>query len=561
LEILLLFHFRKARWRSVFIDKNLIPYPDQWMHLSNVGRMTLQEVQSLVEEANRTKDIMGISMGQTDESISPWEKPLSNKQKFEKLLCKLPSEISIVLANRIYIKKDDLPSQLLNKIKRLAAFQNPEFYKKQSMRLSTALTPRVICCAETIGDYMTIPRGCLEDLRGLCSVNNISLNIQDKRFCGDKVAFNFRGEITEEQDRAYKKLLEHETGIFVAPPGIGKTVIGIRLLAERGVNTLVLVHRKPLLEQWRTQIAYFLDVPINEIGQIGGGKDKATNIIDVAMLQSLSRQGGVDGRIKNYGQIIVDECHHISAFSFEMVMMEASARYITGLTATPYRRDGHQPIIVMQCGPMRYKITIKKNTGATLKCRLITRNTNFTCSWSDEDKIHSLWPALIADEQRNQMIFDDVIIALKEKRSPIILTERKEHLGILKQKLEGCLKHIIVLHGGMKAGVRKEMMAKLADIPDTEERLILATGQYIGEGFDNPRLDTLFLAMPFSFRGKMVQYAGRLHRSYQGKIEIRIYDYVDGNIPILLRMYRRRLKAYKALGYEEENGRPTQKIS
>jgi len=265
----------------------------------------------------------------------------------------------------------------------------------------------------------------LEDFTELCSVNNITLNLEDKRFDGDKAEFNFYGELTEEQDKAYKKLLEYETGIFVAPPGIGKTVVGIRLIAARGINTLILVHRKPLLEQWRAQISSFLGLPMAEIGQIGGGKDKATNIIDVGMLQSMDKQDGVDSRIKKYGQIIVDECHHISAFSFERVMIEANARYITGLTATPYRRDGHQPIIMMQCGPVRYKITAKKNTESLLKHKLITRATEFLCSWSDKDKIHSLWPLLIADEKRNQMIFNDIIEALEEKRSPIVLTERK----------------------------------------------------------------------------------------------------------------------------------------
>jgi len=537
---------------SLFLDSNLIPSPDQWAYLSNVKRMTSKEVQTFVAEAIKTKDIMGISISQTDEDDKPWKRPLSNERKIERLTCKLPPELNAVLANRIYIKKDGLPSKLLNQIKRLAAFQNPEFYKKQSMRFSTALTPRVICCAEDIQNYLTIPRGCLEDLKELLVVNKISLNIQDKRFDGNRVDFNFCGELTDEQDKACKRILEHENGIFVAPPGIGKTVIGIRLIASRGINTLVLVHRKPLLEQWRTQIASFLALPIKDIGQIGGGRDRATNIIDVAMLQSLDKEGGIDSRIKNYGQIIADECHHISAFSFERVMMEANAKYIIGLTATPYRRDGHQPIITMQCGPVRYKIASQKNrTESLLRYRFITRTTNFFCPWSDEDKIHNLWPLLIADEERNQMIFDDILNALEEKRSPIVLTERKEHLETLKQKLQNFVKNIIVLHGGMKTTVRKEMIAKLAEIPDTEERLIIATGQYIGEGFDDPRLDTLFLAMPFSFKGKMVQYAGRLHRKYRGKTEIRIYDYVDTNIPVLLRMHKRRLKAYKVLGYEE----------
>lgn len=538
---------------SIFLDENLIPYTDQWAYLSQVKKLSLKDIRSLLEQVTREKDVMDIRISQTDEEVRPWERFSSDSQKLEKLGCKLPSAINVVLSNRIYIKKDGLPSPLLNKIKRLATFQNPEFYKKQSMRLSTALTPRVICCAEELESYITIPRGCVEDLSELCSVNQMTLNIQDKRVNGNAGQFTFTGDLTETQEKSCRELLKHATGTFVAPPGIGKTVVGIKLIATRGVNTLVLVHRKPLLEQWHTQLAAFLDIPVGSIGQIGAGKNKATNSIDVAMIQSLDKKEEVDPRIRNYGQIIVDECHHVSAFSFERVMMEANAKYIIGLTATPYRRDGHQPIITMQCGPIRYKVSTRKDTAdSLLKYRLMTRTTSFTYPWSDGDNIQSLWQPLIMDENRNHMIFDDILNSLEEKRSPIVLTERKEHLEILKQKLEKFVKHIIVLHGGMRAGTRKEMLSKLETIPDTEERLILATGQYIGEGFDDPRLDTLFIAMPFSFKGKMVQYAGRLHRSYQGKTEVRIYDYVDENIPVLLKMYKRRLKAYKALGYVEK---------
>jgi len=542
----------KEKGNSIFLDRDLIPYSDQWAYLSEIKKLSLKDIESFVEQVTREKDIMDISISQTDEE-RPWERSPSDTQIIEKLDCKLPSAINAVLANRIYIKKDGLPSQLLNKIKRLAAFQNPEFYKKQSMRLSTALTPRVICCSEELQSYITIPRGCMENLSQLCLVNQITLDIQDKRVNGNSVQFTFTGDLTETQEKSCRELLKHATGTFVAPPGIGKTVIGIKMIATRGVNTLVLVHRKPLLEQWRTQIAAFLDIPVGSIGQIGAGKNKATNAIDVAMIQSLDKKEEVDPRIRNYGQIIVDECHHVSAFSFERVMMEANAKYIIGLTATPYRRDGHHPIFTMQCGPVRHKVTQRKDMdGSSIKYRLMTRTTSFTYPWSDVDNIQSLWQPLILDENRNHMIFDDILNSLEDKRSPIVLTERKEHLELLKQKLEKFVKHIIVLHGGMRAGKRKEMISKLESIPNTEERLILATGQYIGEGFDDPRLDTLFIAMPFSFKGKMVQYAGRLHRLYQGKTEVRIYDYVDENIPVLMKMYKRRLKAYKALGYMEK---------
>lgn len=532
---------------TVFLDEGFRPYPDQWEYLSGIQRVTRNEIQTLVAEVSRKRDVIGLSIPQTEESSKPWERTSVNQTKLQ---CELPKSMTVVLANRIYIKEKNLPSMLLNQIKRLAAFQNPEFHKKQRMRLSTALTPRVISCSERIQEYLTIPRGCLHDLKELLRINKVFLKIDDKRFAGEKTEISFVGELTNVQEDAYNKLMGKDCGVCVAPPGIGKTVIGINMIAARGVNTLVLVHRKPLLEQWRAQVSSFLNIPIKDVGQIGGGKDKATNLIDVAMLQSLVRKGEVDGRIKNYGHVVVDECHHISAFSFEQVLSKANAKYVLGLTATPYRRDGHQPIIMMQCGPIRYNLKAKGGDSSVI-CKLIVRETGSSYDWKDEDRITSLWPQLIIDDVRNQMIFDDIMFALEEKRSPIMLTERKEHLMLLYEKLQGFVKHIILLHGGMRAKKRKEMISMLEEVPDNEERLILATGQYIGEGFDDPRLDTLFLAMPFSFKGKMVQYAGRLHRLYEGKNEVRIYDYVDENIPVLKRMFQRRLKAYKALGYEE----------
>lgn len=536
---------------SVFVDDNLRPYEDQWLFLANIRKMSPEESQLFVDNALRTRDLMGIRTSQTDDEGPPWESPVNAKRVFSKLSCPLPEQVTAVLANRLYIKKEGLPSQLLTRIKRLASFQNPEFFKKQSMRFSTALTPRVICCAEDIKSYLAMPRGSREDIERLLLGNKVSFIVDDKRCGGQPCSFTFHGVLTEAQDKALRDLIKHDTGVLVAPPGVGKTVIGIGLTAARNTNTLVLVHRKPLLDQWRTQVSSFLGIPLKEIGQIGGGKDKATNIIDVAMIQSMVKKDSVDERIKNYGHLIADECHHVSAVSFERVMMEANAKYVTGLTATPYRRDGHQPIIIMQCGPVRHKIASKTNaTESSFSQRLITRTTNFSCQWSEGDPITTIWPILISDEARNEMICDDVLQNLRERRSPIILTERKEHLELLRTRLQQSVKHLVVLHGGMRAPQRKEMLSKLASVPEDEERLILATGPYIGEGFDDPRLDTLFIVMPFSFKGKMVQYTGRLHRQYACKREIRIYDYVDA-MNILERMYKRRLKAYKSLGYEE----------
>ncbi len=535
---------------SVFIDDQFKPHADQWAYLANAKKISSEEVQLFVGSTMKTRDLMGIRSSQTDDEGPPWESQLNSRRIISKLPCVIPSEVNAVQTNRLYIDRDGLPPQLLVRIKKLASFQNPEFFKKQSMRFSTAQTPRVICCAEDLNSYLAIPRGCIDDLKAILSENGSALLVDDKRNSGEHCIFNFQGNLTDTQEGMIKELLKHSIGVFVAPPGVGKTVLGIKLIAERKTNTLVLVHRKPLLDQWKTQISAFLGIPIKEIGHIGGGKDKATNIIDVAMIQSLEKQRNVDERIKGYGHIIVDECHHISAVSFERVLSEANPKYITGLTATPYRRDGHQPIIIMQCGPVRYKISSKAQTSeATFSQKLISKHTNFSYQWAENDPVTVIWPALVTDEDRNRMICDDVIQNLRENRSPIILTERKEHLELLKELLQDSVKHLVVLHGGMRAPQRREMLSKLANVPADEERLILATGPYIGEGFDDPRLDTLFLVMPFSFKGKMVQYAGRLHRKYDGKTEVRIYDYVDHMVPVLQKMYKKRLRAYKTLGY------------
>jgi superfamily II DNA or RNA helicase len=328
-------------------------------------------------------------------------------------------------------------------------------------------------------------------------------------------------------------------------------VVGAFLTAARGRNTLVLVHRKPILDQWVARLSSFLGVEPKSIGRIGGGKNLPTGRLDVAMIQSLVRKGNVNDLVARYGHVIVDECHHLPAVSFERVLAEVKGRYVTGLTATPYRRDGHQPIIHMQLGPVRFASSRQRYaTEQPFEQRLILRGTNFGAGDLDPDAgIQEIYAALAANEDRNMLIFDDVLKSLEEGRSPILLTERKDHLDLLAERFRKFTRHLVVLKGGMTARKRKEAMERLASIPCDEERLILATGRYIGEGFDDVRLDTLFLALPVSWKGTLVQYAGRLHRHRPEKKEVQIYDYVDRNIPMLARMFEKRMKGYRALGY------------
>jgi superfamily II DNA or RNA helicase len=360
--------------------------------------------------------------------------------------------------------------------------------------------------------------------------------------------FRFHGKLAKEQKSAAKKILSSEIGVLSAPPGTGKTILAIYAIAKRKTNTLILVHRKPLMEQWRKQLSDFLGLDVEKIGQIGGGRDKTTGVLDVAMIQSLEDKGSVDDRVADYGFVIVDECHHVGAVSFERVMMEAKAKFVLGLTATPYRRDGQQPIIHMQCGSIIHQIKNQEVNRVFSDCFVMPRITLFDYEWNERSNIYELWPKLVADVKRNEMIVSDVKKTVAEGRYPLILTERKEHLAILEVMLKPHIENLGVLYGGIGIKERRKIFDKLNsyDVP----KAILATGAYIGEGFDDPRLDTLFIAMPIAFKGKVIQYAGRLHRKHHTKTDIRIYDYVDRKVSVLAAMYKKRLKAYKTMGYE-----------
>jgi superfamily II DNA or RNA helicase len=535
-----------------FLDEQFQPYADQWAFLASLKKMSFAEVQWLAQEAARNNRITGVAFSSPEEDEKPWIPRHDRKDLLLTLRGQLPPLIRVTLADRLYVEKAGLPSSLLAEIKRLASFQNPKFYEAQSMRRSTFRLPRIITCAEEFPQHLAIPRGCWEPFRALLEPFDVVIEVTDERVCGESLKVAFHGNLSEAQENAVDKLLQHDMGIFVAPPGVGKTVIGIHLLAQRRHSTLILVHRQPLLEQWQTQVSKFLNLPPREIGIVAGGKFARTGKIDVAMLQSLVREGEVEPWVGEYGYVVVDECHHVPAFSFEQVLKNVRARYVTGLTATPNRRDGHHPITAMHCGPVRCRIDAHDTNLRSFNRRLICRETGLVLPDHQDALHHEILLALTLNENRNQLIINDVIQVLTEKRFPLVLTERREHLELLRDMLKKVASNLIVLHGGKSAKEREAIMQQLKEIPKHEGRVILATGAYIGEGFDDHRLDTLFLAMPISFKGKMEQYAGRILRPHPGKEEVRIYDYVDSRVPMLARMFKKRLKAYRAMRYEGE---------
>jgi superfamily II DNA or RNA helicase len=545
---------------SVFVDDRLEPFPDQWRYLTEIPRMEPLAVERLVQGLERNGNIVGVRMCLVDEDSTedPWLLPPSRRVPEKPIVGPLPESVRIVRANLLFIEKKGLPEAMLDRLNRLAAFQNPEFYKAQAMRLPTYDKPRVIGCAEEDAHFLALPRGLLDEAVMQFRRHKIEPRLEDERSAGRPINVTFNGVLRDRQPDAVAKILKHDEGVLCAGTAFGKTVAAAFVIAARRTNTLVLVHRAQLLDQWRERLASFLDLPIDSIGQIGGGKTKQNGIIDVAVIQSLCRKGEVKDLVAEYGHIVVDECHHLAAVSFEQVMRRARAKYVTGLTATPVRKDGHHPIIYMQCGPIRFNMPVRAQVDSSpLEHRVIPRTTGVTWSSATPPTIQELYALIAADAGRNEQIIRDVVAAVRSGRTPLVLSGRTEHVERLCVRLRQHCDKVLMLTGGMAVKERGRIMQELA-IEDAP-RIVIATGSYIGEGFDDSRLDTLFLAMPISWHGTLQQYVGRLHRLHDSKKVVEVYDYVDSSIRMLARMFEKRLRGYKALGYSihETGGAPS----
>lgn len=444
---------------SVFLDDNFQPYPDQWQYLSSIRRMTPTEISALTEEASRQGRILGVRLPLDDDDEEPWLAPPSRRTPEPAVSGPLPETVEMILGDQVYIERTALPPALVNRLVRLAAFQNPEFYSAQAMRLNTFGIPRIIACAELPSHHVALPRGCRDQAEALLTALGIGVRCRDQRHAGQPITVAFTGTLTLEQQAAADALLRHDTGVLAATTAFGKTVVAAHAIAARQTNTLILVHRRQLLDQWVARLANFLDLPPKSIGQIGGGKRKPTGIVDVAIIQSLVRQGEVDDIVGDYGHLAVDECHHLSAVSFEAVARRCKAKYVLGLSATVARKDGHHPIIFMQCGPVRFRANAKQQAAQRpFGHRVILRHTGFTlppASEADRPAIQDVYAALAKDEARNAMIFDDVLKALEAGRSPVILTERKDHALLLTERLSRFARNVVLLHGGLGVKARR----------------------------------------------------------------------------------------------------------
>lgn len=553
---------------SEFIDENFKSYNDQWAYLASIGKLTEEDVEMLTTRLCQGNEL-GILKKDDEDMPKPWE-----TTKVKLTGSDFPQNIEIVKANMLFIPKAGINQRALNYLKRLAAFKNPEFYKAQAMRLAIKKNMRrIIDCSDETKEYLCLPIGCEDDLIALFKELEADVHFIDKTNHGKKIDVEFIGNLRDEQPLAIEKLLKHDIGVLSGTTAFGKTVVAIKMIAERKVNTLILVDKVSLVTQWRNRLMEFLTInetlstsdgddkkkrgrkkDKNIIGQIGAGKDSLSGIIDIAVMQSLNRKDEVKDCVQNYGMIIIDECHHVSAFSFEEILKKNNSKYILGLTATPARKDGHHPIIFMQCGPIRYRDDAKKQAEKRpFEHYIIPRFTGLRVPIDKDEKdisIQDLYSQIVINEIRNQLIADDVVNSYENGRNCVVLTERTAHVEILTKMLSERIHDVISLTGGMGAKESRETMKRISETPKDKPLILVATGKYIGEGFDEPRLDTLFLAMPISWKGTLQQYAGRLHRLFETKNEVQIYDYVDIHVKMLEKMYNKRLSGYASIGYK-----------
>lgn len=557
---------------SLFVDDRFVPYPDQWAFLSSLPRITPEQLKECLQKLCRNGD-MGELADATEKQV-PWQR----KQSRQKLTRgDFPLQTTLAVSNLIYIEKKGFSQAALNTLKRLAAFPNPEFRSKQAMRISVYGIPRVLDCGYEDNDYIGLPRGCMEALLGLLDQHEVPVILEDHRVLGHSIDVEFNGMLRAEQEPAAQALLAADMGVLSATTAFGKTVIGAYLIGQRKVNTLILVQSSALLEQWKSSLEQFLNIhevlpelppkrgrkkKRHLIGQIGSGKNTRSGIIDIAIMQSLfeGEEKTVKSFVAEYGMVIVDECHHVAAFTFESVLKAVEAKYVYGLSATPVRKDGHHPIIFMQCGPVRYLVDAKSQAEKrTFSHFVVPRFTRMRLPAANG--IQDMYAGVVGNENRNELLVKDTLNLIQEGRTPILLTERKAHAVLLAGRLSDKVRNVFLLIGSERQKDKREKLTALQNVPDDENVVVVATGKYIGEGFDSPRLDTLLLAMPISWKGTLAQYAGRLHRNYEGKHEVRIYDYVDIHVPTLERMYHKRLKGYAELGYQVKFGAADKSIS
>ena len=538
---------------SCFIDKNFNVIHDQWAYLSQVRRILKYEVDLLLKEFLPKDNFKRVDAFED----AAWA---TDNQILEKTTVALEhdtslegKDIEVIFGSMLSIPVEELPTKVVARLKKTSSFANPEFYKKQRMRLQTYPHPRFIFSGELRPDHILLPRGVLDKVINILQEAGANVVIRDERIAKKKVKVEFEGQLTPIQEKAVKKIKESDLGILMAPPGAGKTVMACKLIADRKVSTLILVHRQPLLEQWKERISSFLKIPVKEIGTLSGSKKKMTGKIDVGMLQTIANLEDLTEIIEKYSQIIIDECHHIPAQTFEAILKQIPARYILGLSATPYRKDGLEKIMFLQCGPIRHEILPSEVSALAKEVSIYETSLVFTEDLGRQPPYHVLIHHLVQNEVRNNLIASKVTEVLEQNRFPLLVSDRKDHLELLQQLIKTMNPDVelVVLEGTLTNKQRKIAFEKITEFKLANKKImIMATSSLIGEGFDLPALDTLIFATPLSFEGRLIQYAGRIHRESPNKASAQIIDFVDSYSAMFLKMYRGRISTYRKMGYK-----------
>ncbi len=548
---------------SAFIDEDWNAYPDQWNALKNTPSVSKKELECKIDEWNvYSQTEYSAFLDENGDRIKPWKREEGFLKK------DVSGYLHITLANKLYVDAINIRPVMQNQLRRLATVSNPEYYKNRSLGIENFDTPSLYYLGSDENGYIALPRGLQDEIEEKCIKAEIEYRIKDERESGHPINIAFVGVLKDEQKPALETLSNHDTGILHAATAFGKTVVSCALIAEKKTSTLILLESSSLIDQWIDSLNRFLDIdeepPVYKtktgrtrqrasvIGQIHGAHDSSTGIIDIAMVGSLCKKGVFHERLKKYGLVILDECHHAASNTIVQVLSEVRAKYVYGVTATPKRGDRLEKINNMLLGPIRYRYTSKERAMAQgIDHLVIPRFTRTVLPNVSGERVHinKVYELIRNDEMRDNLIISDVVNALNDGRTPIVLSKYKDMAERLYEKLKGQADHIFIMTGNNKKehAASREMMK---NIPDEESLLLIATGQLIGEGFDLPRLDTLFMTTPVRGSQIVEQYAGRLNRDYDGKKDVLIYDYVDGHILQFDNMYHQRLRAYRQIGYE-----------
>lgn len=558
---------------SAFIDGNWNAYPNQWETLFNKPRLSQGFLEEKIKEWSNTIDNIAANAAESDR-----EKPWNRMQHFNKN--DVEGKLHIVLSNGIYVDNTNLKAAMQNRIRRMAAISNPVFYKNQAIGTSNYDTARWIYLGKDhLSGYIQIPRGLQDELWENIKQADIDYEMEDERQQGRKINVDFKGELRPEQDKALKELIRYDNGILHAATAFGKTVVSSAIIAQKKINTLIILESSALIEQWKEALEKFLNIneglPTYEtktgrvrkrkslIGTLQGAHDSMTGIIDIAMAGSLCKKGKYHKMMNEYGLVLIDECHHSASETIANVLKEVKAKYVYGVTATPKRGDGLEKINYMLIGPIRYSYTAKEKAKEQGIQHLVyprfTRTVPPRGVITDKMHPNEAYEIIHNNDVRDEQIIEDVKNCVAAGRTPVVLSRYKDHSEKFYERLKNYADHVFLMTGNNSKKEHRKILEQMHQVDKNESLILIATGSLVGEGFDFPRLDTLFMATPVSFRGVVEQYAGRLNRDYAGKENVIIYDYVDNHIPMFNNMYMKRLKAYKQIGYEFGDGLQTVK--